>query len=423
LIKNYFNSSEIQKNLLVLIWGTALAQMIPILLQPILRRIYEPSDFGLFAIYTTLYGMLVALANLKYESSIVLPKEDAEASNLLVAGILTSFIFSLSLIILVYFSNDFLMNLFSFPIELKKWLYLIPLSVFLLSSYQCINYWFIRKKAFKTSSLNKLVRRGSEGLVQVSAVSAFKSVGLIWGSIVGDFTNFFTGIWQLRRIHFPFKSVSWKSMKAAMLSYKDFPLYHAFPSFLNAISLTLPVLILNKSYGEEITGQFDLSRMILALPLALVSVSLSQVLLQQFAEFIHLRKSLQKLFFKTFKLLILIAIPGVIIALFFSVSIFVFIFGDSWRMAGGMTQILIISYAMKFIVSPLTVSFIALKKVRWSATWQVLYFGVMVSLFFVKIPQVNDLLLLYVAIDIVFYLLYFLLSWRIVFNYEKSIPL
>jgi O-antigen/teichoic acid export membrane protein len=333
LIKNYFNSSEIQKNLLVLIWGTALAQMIPILLQPILRRIYEPSDFGLFAIYTTLYGMLVALANLKYESSIVLPKEDAEASNLLVAGILTSFIFSLSLIILVYFSNDFLMNLFSFPIELKKWLYLIPLSVFLLSSYQCINYWFIRKKAFKTSSLNKLVRRGSEGLVQVSAVSAFKSVGLIWGSIVGDFTNFFTGIWQLRRIHFPFKSVSWKSMKAAMLSYKDFPLYHAFPSFLNAISLTLPVLILNKSYGEEITGQFDLSRMILALPLALVSVSLSQVLLQQFAEFIHLRKSLQKLFFKTFKLLILIAIPGVIIALFFSVSIFVFIFGDSWRMA------------------------------------------------------------------------------------------
>ena len=212
-------------------------------------------------------------------------------------------------------------------------------------------------------------------------------------------------------------------MKAAMLSYKDFPLYHAFPSFLNAISLTLPVLILNKSYGEEITGQFDLSRMILALPLALVSVSLSQVLLQQFAEFIHLRKSLQKLFFKTFKLLILIALPGAIIALFFSESIFVFIFGDSWRMAGGMTQILIISYVIKFIVSPLTVIFIALKKVRWSATWQVLYFGVMVSLFFVKIPQVNDLLLLYVAIDIVFYLLYFLLSWRIVFNYEKSIPL
>lgn len=419
MIKRFLHSSDTLKHSLVLIGGTVLAQLVPILLQPLLRRMYEPSDFGLFALYATIYGMLVALANFKYESTVVLPKDDTEASNLLAGGIFISLLFSLFLLIVVFLAGDFFMEFFAFPEALKFWLYIIPLSVFCLSTYQCMNYWFIRKKAFKTSSINKVVRRGAEGAVQVGAGFSFKSVGLIVGSIVGDVANVLSGIWQLRNRGFSWKVVSWTTMKSAMLAYKDFPLYHAFPSFLNAISLTLPVLLVNKFYGEEITGQFDLSRMILALPLALVSVSLSQVLLQRFSETIQQEKSIRSEFIKTFKILLLIAIPATLIALFFSQALFVFLFGESWRLAGYMTQVLIASYAIKFIVSPLSMTFIALKKVRWSAMWQFAYFIAMVSLFFVGEIELNDFLVLFVVIDMIFYFIYFMLSWNIVIKHDK----
>ena len=423
MIKRFLHSSDTLKHSLVLIGGTVLAQLVPILLQPLLRRMYEPSDFGLFALYSTIYGMLVALANFKYESTVVLPKEDEEASNLLASGIFLSFLFSVLLLLLVLFAGDFFMHYFAFPAALKPWLYILPVSVFCLSSYQCMNYWFIRKKAFKTSSINKVVRRGAEGAVQVGAGFSFKSIGLIVGSIVGDVANVLSGIWQLKNRGFSWKVVSWTNMKSAMLTYKDFPLYHAFPSFLNAISLTLPVLLLNKFYGEEITGQFDLSRMILALPLALVSISLSQVLLQRFSESIQQQKSIRSEFAKTFKILLVIAIPATLLALFFSQAIFVFLFGESWRLAGYMTQVLIASYAIKFIVSPLSMTFIALKKVRWSAMWQFAYFVAMVSLFFVGKFELNEFLILYLIIDIIFYTIYFLLSYFLVLQNEKNIKI
>ena len=51
--------SEFLSNSLILITGTFIAQLIPIILQPFLRRIFSPSDFGYFAIFTTIVGVLV----------------------------------------------------------------------------------------------------------------------------------------------------------------------------------------------------------------------------------------------------------------------------------------------------------------------------------------------------------------------------
>jgi O-antigen/teichoic acid export membrane protein len=49
-MKKLFGQSDFLRNTVILVFGTGIAQMIPILLQPVLRRIYAPADFGAFAV-------------------------------------------------------------------------------------------------------------------------------------------------------------------------------------------------------------------------------------------------------------------------------------------------------------------------------------------------------------------------------------
>ena len=48
IVKGYIKDSQYKKNVLVMIVGRTIAQVIPILLTPLLTRIYSPSDFGIF---------------------------------------------------------------------------------------------------------------------------------------------------------------------------------------------------------------------------------------------------------------------------------------------------------------------------------------------------------------------------------------
>ena len=62
-----------------------------------------------------------------------------------------------------------------------------------------------------------------------------------------------------------------------------------------------------------------------------------------------------------------LAIVGILIIEFFGIEIFTWVFGIEWKTAGQLTQILIFSYAIKFIVSPLTSVFTALEKIKISS--------------------------------------------------------
>ena len=161
-----FRNSSFVRNSLTLIFGTALAQLIPILLQPILRRSYTPEQFGLISVYLTVVGIFAAIANFKYESAVVIPKEKKDADHLVTIGMVLSFLMSLILVLIMYLIED----TWSVLLKIDKshiWIfYFIPLSVFLVSGFKCLNMYLIRNNAFKKSSQNKILRRSTEGVTQ-----------------------------------------------------------------------------------------------------------------------------------------------------------------------------------------------------------------------------------------------------------------
>ncbi|ENM3968826.1 oligosaccharide flippase family protein, partial [Vibrio cholerae] len=108
MIKNLMPKSKYARNILTLITGTTIAQAIPILIAPILTRIYTPEDFGVLALFVAITSIFGAISNGRYELAIMLPIEDDDAINVSAIGLLIATALSVVLIFPAIFLNDYI---------------------------------------------------------------------------------------------------------------------------------------------------------------------------------------------------------------------------------------------------------------------------------------------------------------------------
>lgn len=408
------------RNTFILISGTVIAQLIPIALQPILRRVYAVEDFGVMAVYLSTFGILSVIASGRYEMAIVLPEKDEDAKHLLFLSFIINGSFSLLLFLCVLLFKTPIIEFMAFPEPMYFWIYFIPLSVFLFSSYRTMNYWLVRKKKFRAASYNKVFRRGGEGSVQLGMGWMNMAKGLLSGVIVGKVFYNITCLFQLLKSGFTFRGINKGDLKKVAREFKDYPLYNAGPALLNILSLQLPILLINGFFSEEYTGYFDLSKQMLTVPISLISVSLSQVLMQDISERRIKSKPIKKHFFKISGLLLLIAVVGGSIILLWGEDLFTFIFGEEWLVSGEIAQILIFSLSLKFIVNPLSVVLNSLNRIRITSLWQIAYFGSICLLFLFREMDFFDFMKVYVLIELILYSLHYLLIVKEVNRYEKG---
>jgi O-antigen/teichoic acid export membrane protein len=413
--------SEIVKNTGILVTGTVLAQLIPMILQVVLRRMYPAEVFGVFSVYFTLMSLGVFFFTFRYELSIVNPSDDRDAMNLVGVVMSLSLISLVILTVLLFFFYEPISKVLNIPNEYSYWLFFLPVSLFFYSSYLGMQYWLIRKKNFKGISLNKIVRRSVEGVFQIIWGALKLFYGLVAGLVLGVISIFFMGFVQSKKAGFSLKEVSWQRMKKVAHEYKEYPLYNTLPAFLNTAGLMLPILFINKFFGTDITGQFDLTRQILAVPAALLSVSLSQVYLQRLSEKFNSKQSIKKDLFGLLAFLSIISVVAFIIIFFWGIPLFTFFFGKEWYLAGEFARLLIFKYLLVFVVSPVSIVLIAIKKIKTTSAWQVLYFLAILLLWFFKDMEIFSFLRAYVFIDIVLYSIYFFLIAYNVIRYERTL--
>lgn len=420
MIKQLFNTSEFVKNSSILIGGTLFAQIVPVALQPVLRRVFTPEEFGLTAVYFSIVSILGVAASWQYHAAIILPKSDRDSNSIVMGCLAISVITSLIVLVILVLFGDSIISFFEFPRDLKQWLFLIPISVFFTSGHLIFGNWLNRRKAYKELAINKISRRSAEGISQFTFGKLWSGNGLILGSFIGDIINFFTYVFQFLKTKGSFV-LNTNTIKQMLGKYSDFPKYSLLPNLSSTISLFLPVIIINGLYSEEITGQFDLSRQILALPLALISVSVGQVLLQRLSKSVQDQKSIRNDFMRVLKFLTLLSIIGASVLFLWGKELFGFIFGGEWEMAGAITEVLVLGYAIKFIVSPLIVSFIALEKIKLNSAWQLAYLALILILYNLPEMSLTDFLVIYVIIDVIAYICYGLLAYSQVRKYERNI--
>lgn len=416
-----FLQSFVLKSVFTLISGTAIAQIILIIFQLILRRIYPAEVFGTYAIYASILSVLAILSTGRYHFTVVLPKPERMANSLVAGGIIISLLFNIFILLIIVLFKDLLVSKLDFPKEYSFWLYFLPLSTFLFSVYMMFNYWLTRKAAFKSISINKVYRRIFEGFTQTGLGTLGINAGLLFGELVGNLANVVSGLFQAKKNGFTVKNITRKKISFSLKRYVEFPKYQTIPALLNSISLMLPIIILNKFYNTEIVGYFDLSKQMLSVPIALVTASMSQVLLKSYVDKVQNKKTLTSNILKTVAYLSLLMIPVLILLMFFGKQLFGFVFSSDWSVSGKFAAILAPAFAIKFIITPLNSVFIATEKVKLFAFWQVYHFLLILLLFFLRDMGVETFLIIYCVVDSVAYLTAFIIIIFICKKHDKNI--
>jgi O-antigen/teichoic acid export membrane protein len=413
--------SELLRNTSILISGTALAQLIPILLQPILRRYFSPEIFGAYSVYLSLIGILIVISSFKYELAIILPRKDNEAANVFFLALLLNLIFNFFLLIVIVFWKTKILSFLNLPEAYSNYLYFIPLGTFLFSSYQSINYWLIRKKRFFPITLNKFVRRGFEGIAQLIFKFLKIPFGLIYGDLIGQFANVFSGIYQGSKSGLSLRLYSQDKIKYVLFKYSEYPKFNIIPGFMSACSYLLPAILINKFYSAEFTGYFDLSKLLLSIPLALIASSISNVLLQRVSEKNKSKFSIRKDLISILIFVVLAVILEILIIMFWAEDIFKFFFGNKWEFSGTISKTLVWAYAFNFIVSSFSSIFISLNKIKLLSAWQLFYFISIFSLVFFNNLSFNSFIKIYVMVEVVCCTLITFFIFYVVVNYEKDV--
>ncbi|WP_457561872.1 lipopolysaccharide biosynthesis protein [Caminibacter pacificus] len=405
--------SEFTKNVLTLMTGTTIAQAIPILISPILTRLYSPENFGIFALFASTVSLLSIIAGGRYEGAIIISKTLRESIYVLILTIFVSLIFSIFLFIIIFLL--FFVNKISIIKELGYLSFLVPFVIISIIIFQSFYNFLNKIKEYKTLAKVKVLQTSiASSLNIIFALTFFKNIGLIISYII---TSLFLALYLFKKIkkYFLYNRyfLSKKRLLFVLKKYKNFPKYDIASAFLNNLSLQLPIFLLSHFYGVAIVGLFMLSRRIVGLPIIIISSSITTVFKQHATDEYNKYGKCDKIFINTLKKSILIALPPSIILFFIAPKLFEFIFGKEWADAGYITQILIPMFFLRFVTSPLSYMFYIANKQNLNLLGQLILNLVIVMIFF-TFNEENYFTILYLfsIVFSIYYLFYLYLSYK-----------
>ena len=357
-----FLKKEFVKNVLTLITGSALSQVIIYASILLLTRLFSTELFGIYMLFSSIILILKPISTLQYELAIILPRDNKDAINLFFFSIIFVLLFSALLLIIIFFFKDNLLSVFEIS-ELSDFIYLIPLSIFFFGSISVFDYWNNRTSMFKNISKGLITKSIAMSSTQIATgFGSFNYLGLIPGLIIGQLLQLLILIkLSVKSISNLMNEVSLKRMLHQAKKYKDIPLFNTLINVTNNLSNELPILLITTYFGIGNVGVYGLAVKFTRAPIGIIQQSVNQVFFNKASKVFNSDDSLNDLVIRTSKNLLFISFliftPLIIISFYLD-----YIFGDIWVDVGLYSRILVPWLFFAFISNPLTSLIVILNK-------------------------------------------------------------
>ena len=362
--------------MLRLVSGTSIAQIASILASPVLARLFAPEAFGIFALFSSVIGILAAVFTLEYELAVMLPQDDADAANLLMGTMGISSLFSLLTVPLVWLAGPALAQLLNAP-SLAYYLWLIPpLLLFggIAPGHPALNVWAGRTRRFTQISITRVTGTVTSTLAKLAAgFAGFNSGGgLIGGSLIGSIVTPLMLGWQIWRedSRLFLKTVRFSRIWENLKRYRKFAIYNTPSALMNAVSWQAPSFLLSAFFSTSTVGFFAFSNQLLGVPMNLIGASISQAFFSH-AAVADQRGELAPLVESTFRRLVEYSFFPILILAVIGKELFLLVFGPPWTEAGVYTQILSLWVVFWFVSSPMAQLVNILEKNEFFFGWNV----------------------------------------------------
>lgn len=348
-ILNVLPKSRFLKSVTILVGGTAGGQLVTILAAPLLTRLYTPEDFGILAVYVAILSLVTVIASLRYELTIPLPDDDYSAANTTILCLALVLAVSVLTGLILFFCMDQITDLTGDYGEQFVWL--LPIGVAFVGSYQVLSFWSVRKKKF--GSIAKTRLQQALAMVSIQIIS-FKLGGI--GLVLGQASGQGVGVIHLAqeaRANGLSAHIEKKQIVFMFRRYASFSLFSSLSGLINSAGQNIAPLALAFLFGSSGAGLFALAHRVLSAPMSIVGKAVGQVFLSSGTE-ANREGVLDRLVSDVFLKLLMVVLPICTLLLLFSQDIFVIVFGESWAMSGVIAQCMVLLIFSQFICSPLS---------------------------------------------------------------------
>ena len=366
------DSSPFLRHVLTLMTGTAVAQGVTFVMMIVLARIYTPRDMGLLATYVSVASILVAVAALRYDMAIMLPRKESEALSVARLGMVCLTAVSL------------LATAASLPLsglierqwgrEVALWMPLVGLTTFLMSAVELFKYWFNRNSDYRAIAVNQAEQQ--IGLTSGQLVLGMAGMGGMAGLILGHTAGQIFAFVNLGRQAKPL----WRrlpqgapSLRWAARRYRRMPLLNG-PNALADALRTNGIQLLIGGYSVASLGQFQMAWRYLDAPLILINGAVARVFFQKLSTIEPGR--MRPLVRVTIKRAILIGLVPFALIYVLSPWIFPFFLGSQWTESGSFARALTPWLFMMLITSPISNLFIVTEHQDWMLGFALVYTAV-----------------------------------------------
>ena len=408
--------SEYFRNIFTLLSGTSVAQAIPIMVTPVLTRLYTPEEFGVFALFLSIVTIGALISTGRYEIAIMLPKNKENSKQVMFLGMFISFAFCLLLLVVSIFFSKKIESIFGVA-GLADWIYLVPISVFTMSVYNSLNYWMSRNRAFNFLSLSRVLQSTSVSSFQI-LIGYFLSLklGLIISDLLGRMlTMLFLFKHFFRKDKFTFRR---KRMLVLASKYKKFPIYELPASTFNSAALQSPFFLIPIIFGTVTSGLYFVVFRVVMMPVSLLGSAVLEAFRVHATESMRKEGSCNRVFLKTLMILFLFGVTPTLLLMAWGPELFSFVLGKEWRLAGVYAQILAPMALVRLISSPLSYMFFLKEKLKLNLLYQGTYFSLILFSIFCGFYFQSELVMFYVisATGVLFY------GVQITTSYLLSLP-
>lgn len=376
------------KHVLTLMSGTTLALAIPLLLSPLLARLYSPEQFGVFGLFIAFVGLGVVIANLRYDQAIVLTKHLKYSVNILVLCIAICSVIAIFFALLISLFRAELAVLMGDP-ELSEYLRFAFICVFLLALYQSLSMWQIKQKRFNKVAQAKVLQSTFINIFHVTfGFLNYGVTGLIVGLMAGQF---FSVIYLAKSSNFKRykKAISKSRILAVAKRYRDFPIFNSWSVILQTASVQLPIIFIGLVFSVQFAGFYYMAQRVVFAPCFIAGAAISQVYYREVTNYATNVQKVGQVSFSLYKKLLIFAALIAVVLVYFGEWFFVLIFGEAWLTAGTLAKVLSPWILFVFAMSPFSNLYSVLEKQK-----QGLVFNI-----FVFIARVASLVLAYVIFN------------------------
>lgn len=316
---------------------------------PLLTRLYTPAEFGLFTIYLAAVNILGAAAALRFETSLYVVENRAQA-RVGLKLILFSLLATGSLVLAAG-----LVTVDRLPAETHNLVFLVPLGLATAGLVEAINCWALRFGRLRDFALGRLMLPSFMAALQVAfGLAQLGGDTMVVAHILSQIL--FAGVLGFRVFsRADFRGVaeaSWRdAARAARREYK-FPLYDLPATVAGYAIINLPAVLIGSLFGTTLAGHFGVAARLVTGPTTLMATPLSNVFVAEAgksADGAHLRRSGHGLLLVAAGA---IAVPVLGLGLV-APYLVVPVLGEPWREAGHIVTALAVMAAFQVLSTPL----------------------------------------------------------------------